>query len=184
MIPVRLYIKRHSLTGLMYFGKTIKDDVSSYLGSGILWSRHINKYGADHVETLWVSDPFTNREELIDFAQLFSEHFDIVGSDRWANLVVENGVTGGAIRAGAILSEDTKEKIRVKALGRTASDHTKQKMSKARKGRLQTEAQKQAMREYNASRSLPPASCPHCNKQGSYVAMHRWHFERCKSKEN
>ena len=179
----RLYIKQHSLTGLKYFGKTTGDPYN-YLGSGIVWTRHINKHGIEHVKTLWVSDPFEDKDDLIEFAQFMSEELNIVESNEWANLVVENGVTGGAIRTGATLSEESKNKIRVKALGRKASQETKYKMSIKHKGKTQTEKQKEAMRNYNLSRSLPNLECPHCNKVGSYVAMHRWHFENCKAKEN
>ena len=184
MKPVYLYVKQHSKTGLMYFGKTIRSDVETYLGSGIYWTNHIKKHGSGDVKTVWVSEAFTDVSELTDFAQLFSEHFDIVNSSLWGNLVIENGITGGAIRTGAVLSEETREKLRIKATGRKASSQTKQKMSEAHKGHIQTDKQKHAMRDYNLSRNLPKLVCPHCAKIGSYVAMHRWHFDKCKIKEN
>jgi hypothetical protein len=178
-----LYVKQHSITGLKYLGKTIRDP-HNYLGSGIVWTRHINKYGKEHVKTLWVSEPFDDVDLLTEFASFLSEELDIVNSDKWANLVVENGVTGGAIRTGATLSEETKEKIRKKAFGRKVSLETRLKMSSRHKGKSQTENQKRAMTEYNKSRNLPELECPHCNKIGSYMAMHRWHFKNCKLKES
>lgn len=177
-----LYIKEHSITGLRYFGKTIRKDVEKYLGSGIVWSRHIKKYGKDYVKTIWVSEPFTDESKLVEFATFMSEELDIVNSNKWANLVIENGIQGGAIRNGAILSEETKQKQRISALGRKASKETKLKMSSSHIGRIQTPVQKLAMREYNLSRNLPKLNCPHCTKVGSYVAMHRWHFNNCKHK--
>lgn len=93
--PTRLYIKRHSATGLLYFGKTIKADVNSYKGSGKYWKSHIKEHGVDLVETLWVSEPFTDKDDLIEFATFFSEYYDIVNSDKWANLTIENGIDGG-----------------------------------------------------------------------------------------
>lgn len=169
---------------MLYFGKTVREDVSSYKGSGVVWNRHIKKHGVDQVETLWVSEAFVDVYDLTEFAQFFSEEFDIVNSSKWANLVVENGVTGGAIRTGAILSEVTKDKIRQKAIGRSQTQETKDKRAAKLKGHVQTEKQRQAMREYNKSRNLPKLTCPHCAKQGSYVAMHRWHFDNCKIKES
>lgn len=176
-----LYIKQHSITGLKYFGKTVKDPYK-YFGSGLVWTRHIKKHGKKYVKTLWVSDPFDDMEDLQEFAEFMSKELNIVDSEEWANLVAENGIQGGAIRNGAILSEETKQKQRIKALGRKASDETKAKMSLAHTGKSQTQKQKQAMRDYNLSRNLPNLECPHCNKNGSYVAMHRWHFDRCKLK--
>lgn len=51
--PTYLYIKQHTITGKLYFGKTIKDP-EKYMGSGTHWKRHINKHGKEHVETLWL----------------------------------------------------------------------------------------------------------------------------------
>lgn len=184
-MATRLYIKQHSITGLKYFGKTTQDPYE-YLGSGLVWTRHIKKHGVDHVKTIWVSDPFNDNETLKEFAEFLSEELDVVNSKDWANLVPENGISGGAIRTGAILSEETKNKLRQKATGRKQTEETKYKMSIAHTGKVQTDKQKQAMREYNLSRTLPSLECPHCNKVGSYVAMHRWHFDKCKlrAKEN
>ena len=93
--PTILYIKRHNVTGIRYFGKTSKiDKVYEYNGSGTYWKQHLKKHGYD-VSTEWVSEIFTDRELLEDFALLFSELFNIVGSDEWANLVSENGLDGG-----------------------------------------------------------------------------------------
>jgi hypothetical protein len=182
--PTCLYIKEHSLTGLKYFGKTTNKDVHKYLGSGIRWTHHIKKHGKEHVATIWVSEPFIDKDLLEEFATFMSEELDIVNSNKWANLVIENGISGGAIRNGQVLSEESKDKIRQKAIGRKASSETKLKMSAIRKGRPQTEKQKQSMRDYNISRNLPNLDCPHCGKVGSYVAMHRWHFNNCKHKGN
>ena len=177
-----LYIKEHCITGLRYFGKTTRKDVEKYLGSGIVWSRHLKKHGKEHVKTVWVSEPFDDESRLVEFATFMSEELDIVKSDKWANLVVENGIQGGAIRNGSILSEESKDKIRKKAIGRKVSAETRLKMSVIHTGRPQTEKQKNTMKEYNLSRNLPNLDCPHCNKSGSYVAMHRWHFNNCKHK--
>lgn len=95
MKPTRLYIKQHSKTGLRYFGKTGTKLIESYTGSGVYWKNHINKHGLDHVNTIWVSDWFTSEEEIKDFAIAFSELFDIVNSNEWANMKIENGLDGG-----------------------------------------------------------------------------------------
>lgn len=48
-----LYIKQHKITGLLYFGKTVKTDIHSYYGSGKRWNSHLKRHGYDHVETIW-----------------------------------------------------------------------------------------------------------------------------------
>ena len=91
--PTWLYIKEHSTTGLRYFGKTVKDPLK-YSGSGTRWLHHLRKHGKEHVTTVW-SCLFTSREELIEFATFFSEEFNIVKSNHWANLCPESGTDGG-----------------------------------------------------------------------------------------
>jgi len=93
--PTYLYVKKHSITGLLYFGKTVKDP-STYLGSGTYWNRHIIKHGVEHVITLW-SQLYTNKVELELDAVNFSVTHNIVDSKCWANLMVETGNSGGAV---------------------------------------------------------------------------------------
>lgn len=97
MKPTRLYIKRHSITGMRYLGKTTSDDVVKYPGSGKYWTNHINRHGIDHVVTDWVSEFFVDKNLLVEFATFLSEELDIVNSNQWANLKEENGLDGGLI---------------------------------------------------------------------------------------
>jgi hypothetical protein len=100
--PTRLYVKKHSVTGLRYFGKSIREDIETYKGSGKRWSRHLKKHNKVHVITEWISDWFYDKEELKSFALSFSEIFDIVASDDWANLIPENGLDGGSMGTEAV----------------------------------------------------------------------------------
>lgn len=93
--PTFLYIKRHRVTGLLYFGKTIRSNPTKYPGSGEYWKSHRAIHGED-VETIWYC-LFTDREELSRFALMCSEQWNIVKSDSWANLAFENGLDGGAV---------------------------------------------------------------------------------------
>jgi hypothetical protein len=108
--PTRLYIKQHSLTGMRYFGKTIREDIYDYLGSGVKWWNHLNVYGKEYVETIWVSDWFENPIELQQFALAFSEIFDIVDSNEWANLKEEDGLKGGKMSPESQLKANKKIK--------------------------------------------------------------------------
>jgi hypothetical protein len=122
MKPTYLYIKEHSVTRLRYLGKTTKSDPYKYQGSGKHWVRHINKHGLDHVKTIWVSEPFTDKSRLVEFAMLMSEELDVVKSNNWANLKEENGLDG------AIPGVTPWNK------GIPRTDEEKQAMSQARKG--------------------------------------------------
>jgi len=98
-----LYVKRHAVTGLKYFGKTIQDPYK-YKGSGLRWSNHLKVHGRHHVETLWCQQ-FDDIYELVEYALTFSRENDIVASPEWANLVPENGL-------GAITPLDRRAKVR------------------------------------------------------------------------
>jgi hypothetical protein len=93
--PTRLMIKRHTKTGLRYFCKTPRKNYLKYFGSGSRWTSHIKKHGTEFVVTDWVSEPFTNPDDIKEFAVLFSELFNIVESKDWANLKIEDGLEGG-----------------------------------------------------------------------------------------
>ena len=91
--PTYLYIKKHNKTGLKYFGKTSSADPFSYPGSGVHWTRHIDKHTNDVTTEIYgyYLDIDTLQRDAIEF----SIKNNIVESKEWANHVVENGVTGG-----------------------------------------------------------------------------------------
>ena len=104
--PTWLYIKQHNITGLKYFGKTIRNPYR-YNGSGNHWKAHLKKHGND-VTTLWCY-LFTNKENLIQFSLFFSKINSIVQSNCWANLIDETGLDGPV---GVKASMDTRQRIK------------------------------------------------------------------------
>lgn len=128
--PTFLYIKRHKVTGKLYFGKTTKDPLK-YNGSGLHWARHLKVHSGD-IETLWYC-LFTDQEECTKFALLFSEQEDIVNSDKWLNMVFENGVDG--CPKGKVWSLDSRKKMSLSKTGIKLSDDHKKSISIACTGR-------------------------------------------------
>ena len=94
--PTYLYVKTHNVTGLKYFGKTVKKDPHKYKGSGKRWTNHILKHGYD--VTTEIVGYYTGKEECITAAKLFSTEHNIVASDLWANLCEEDGLGSGGAR--------------------------------------------------------------------------------------
>lgn len=156
-IPTYLYIKQHTITGKLYFGKTIKNP-EKYLGSGSRWKNHIKKHGKEHVVNLWFH-LFDDLFELVSFAISFSNKMDIVESDSWLNMIPEFGIDSprGHGMLGKSHSDETKLKmsinnawlgvpkteeqklnlsLKMKGRGHTQTDETKAKISKANKGRV------------------------------------------------
>lgn len=64
-------------------------------------------------------------------------------------------------------TEEHKQKLREANLGKVISEETRQKISKTSTGRIEKEH-----------------TCPYCGKTGKSGAMYRWHFDRCKKREN
>lgn len=90
--PTWLMIKVHNVTGLKYFCKTTRENPYKYNGSGVRWIKHLKKHGKN-VKTVWCMR-FTSMELLMTVAIEFSHICGIVDSEHWANLVVEDGMTG------------------------------------------------------------------------------------------
>jgi hypothetical protein len=85
---IYLYIKTHNVTGLQYFGKTVRDPFK-YKGSGKKWCHHLAVHGEDISTDIY--GVYSNLEDCSRDALEFSHLYNIVESDDWANLIPENG---------------------------------------------------------------------------------------------
>jgi hypothetical protein len=106
-IPTFLYIKQHKDTGKLYFGKTTKNP-TKYRGSGVHWKSHIKKHG-NHIETLWFC-LYMDEESITQAALDFSKLWNIVDSEKWLNLIEEDGI-GNGLPVGHKKTEEHKRKI-------------------------------------------------------------------------
>jgi hypothetical protein len=136
-----LYIKHHTVTGKLYFGKTTKDPLT-YNGSGKYWLRHLKVHGLEYVVTLWY-ELFTDQAELESFALEFSEKMNIVKSNQWLNLKPENGLDGGSIGH----SLESRQKMSRSQTGKRLSQQTKDKVSAFWKGKPKSTEHKEKIRQ-------------------------------------
>jgi len=91
-MKIYLYKKTHRITGLKYLGKTSAQNPHTYPGSGTYWRAHLEKHGYDYdTEILKECE---NNKEVAEWGQYYSQLWNIVASDEWANLTEEKG-TGG-----------------------------------------------------------------------------------------
>ena len=152
--PTFLYIKQHTETGKLYFGKTTKKNVERYTGSGIHWGRHTTAHGKDKVVTLWYC-LFTDIETLVGTAVTMSEIMDITGSDDWLNFKPENGLDGGSFKgfngwAGKRHSPEHIEKLKKFGAERPATEKMRSNM--ARIGKLRRTQKQIAAFKVNAKK--------------------------------
>lgn len=184
--PTYLYVKQHTITGKLYFGKTTRSNPELYVGSGKYWKRHIQQHGKQHVVTLW-SCLFSDQHECMDFALAFSELFDIVESNNWLNLVEETGIGGNP--PGYVPSIEARAKMSASRIGKEPankgvphSDETRQKMSESSPWKGKSLPAESVAKRSQSRRGIPrpKVECPHCGKVGGAGAMQVWHFDNCK----
>jgi hypothetical protein len=87
-----LYVKTHNITGLKYLGKTSQNP-HEYKGSGKRWKLHLKKHGNNvSTEVLLQTE---SKIELKETGIYYSLMWNVVESDQWANLKIEEGDGGG-----------------------------------------------------------------------------------------
>jgi hypothetical protein len=112
-----LYVKTHNKTGLKYLGQTTSKDPHKYSGSGVYWKLHLNKHGYDY--TTEILHRCQSKEELKQHGLYYSNLWNIVESNNWANLKEENG-------NGGRQSEEVRKRIGEAGKGRTPWNKGKQ----------------------------------------------------------
>jgi hypothetical protein len=98
---------------------------------------------------------------------------------------------------GVVFSDERKEKLRQKALGKKMPPHVREALSARMKSFKQSEKTKEHLRQINLGRKhtlealakmsawqidRPKLTCPHCNRASSAGNASRWHFDNCKLK--
>ncbi len=206
--PTLLIVKEHNITGLRYFHKTTKlDKVDTYAGSGKYWLRHLKKYGNDW-RNLWVSEVFYDKNLCEEFALAFSELHQVDTSDKWANLILENGINGGdnpMSRTPEVIAkrvETFKQTAKENPWKQSDSFKEARSLDKSNYWKSDKGVQKKAERYSGSMREFidlfigppnpPPlflvnksqVTCPHCGKSGQQANMKAWHFDNCESLVN
>lgn len=91
----KLMIKTHNTTGLKYLCYTRSANYVAYKGSGKYWKRYLKKYGYDiSTELIYESQNF---EEFKKIAISKSLEYNIIESEDWANLKIEEGDGGNTV---------------------------------------------------------------------------------------
>ena len=174
-----LYLKTHNITGLKYFGKTIKDPYK-YSGSGTYWKKHLAMYGYDcSTEIIGIYD---DKEECMKSALNYSLRFDVAKSSDYANLKIENGDDGGS-EPGAKRSEETKRRISERMMGNNHNPMigTLKGIDHPMFGKKHSEEAKRRISEKNKGFKNKIGKCIHCEIECTINNIMRWHNNKCKN---
>jgi len=139
-----LYVKTHNQTGLKYLGQTSADPYT-YKGSGTRWTNHLKKHGADiSTEILIITD---SKDVIKEKDIEYSNRFNIVESNEWANLKIEEGDGGWSTWNKAPAAQAARLKGAKKGGGLRSTSFKKgdpevvnlsKKLTNLKKGRLET----------------------------------------------
>ena len=132
-----VYKITNKVTGKVYIGITNQGAGARYrhhwyearIGEPAPIHRSMAKYGEENF-TLEILETVDTYDELKEREKYWIKFYDSMDRSKGYNLT-----EGGDGTFGKLHSEETKEKIRQKAIGRKASEETKKKMSEMRKGK-------------------------------------------------
>lgn len=125
-----LYIKTHNKTGLKYLGHT-KQDPSIYPGSGVRWKQHLRKHGNDVTTEVLVE--CETEAEIKRWGLYYSNLWNVVESEEWANLMPEEGQKGPGLPKGVVFSKEHIQKLAEKNRARAATGYNPFRGKKHRK---------------------------------------------------
>ena len=116
-MTIYLYVKTHNITSLKYLGQTSSKNPHSYSGSGVYWKQHLKKHGSDYRTE--ILRECQTKEELKEWGLYYSELWNVVECDTWANLKIEQG-------DGGRQSEEVRKKMGEAGKGRVPWNKGKQ----------------------------------------------------------
>ena len=106
----KLMIKTHNKTNLKYlcYTRSEGEKYNSYKGSGTRWKKHLKKYG-DEITTELIFET-NDKEAFVKEARAKSIEFNVVESEDWANLKLEEGDGGDTVSNKVWITNDTTDK--------------------------------------------------------------------------
>ena len=178
MNPTYLYVKTCNHCGKKYFGKTTENNPYKYRGSGVHWKRHLKKHKCSY--TTEIIGCYENKLDLVAEALVFSTIYNIVESDEWFNLCVENGLDGAVCGEnnpmyGKTHSEEIRKKISELHKGKKLTEKHKKKISESIKGKKNPMFGKDRKGEKNGmyGKKQKRLFCAFCNKNISINCYNR-----------
>lgn len=142
-----LYKIINTINGKIYIGAHSTDSLNdSYMGSGVALHKAFEKYGIENFRKEILMFFHNNQELYKKESEIVTESF-VERKDTYNMTTGGYGAQSGKYNQfyGKHHTEETKEKIRSKAVGRTATEEARKNMSKARKGVIKSQKWKDAI---------------------------------------
>ena len=166
-----VYKITNKITGKIYIGITNQGSGARYrhhwyesrIGEPSPIHRSMAKYGEDNF-TLEIIDFAETYEEVKEKEKFWIKKFNSTDRNIGYNLT-----EGGDGTFGRTHSEETKEKIRQKALGRKISEETKKKMSEARIGKCSDKQREHLKKISIQAKAIPVLQF---SKTGEFIAKY------------
>jgi len=102
-----LYIKTHKITGLKYLGQTSASDPHKYPGSGVDWKNHLKEHGYNY--TTEILRECQSKDERREWGLYYSNLWNVVESEEWANRIPETGGGGNITPEGCAKAVNTRK---------------------------------------------------------------------------
>jgi group I intron endonuclease len=163
-----IYKTTNLINGKIYIGKDTKNN-PTYLGSGVLLKKAIDKYGKENfikeiIEKCNEHDILNEREKY--WINVFDSKNTLIGYN-----IAEGG------HGGLTYTDETRKRISEMFKGRFVSEETKQKMSKSRKGKFKhTEKAKEKISKKHKGKKLTQEhrdkiseACKHTPKSKEFI---------------
>jgi hypothetical protein len=158
----------------------------------------LNVHGTD-IETIILQE-CKSIDEAKEVGLYYSNLWNVVEDDKFANLIPEYGQGGSAPaklrknhpgwRGFKMVGElnpskrqEVKDKISSKLQGRAFSVEWRKKLSDAATGKISPKKGKPNPYAKTDHMNII-VTCPHCDQTGPMGAMKRWHFDNCKESPN
>lgn len=162
-----LYIKI-SPKGLFYLGvfkdRKYKDkNIYTYRGSGKYWKLHLKSHNVTtkDIETIILHESYY-KEELVELGKYYSRLFDVVKSDKWANLK-EEMYDGGDWNRTEKYKYHT---IECPHCGHTGGGGNMKRYHFDNCSKIK-------------KREIEYIKCPHCGIDCNKKSANHWHFDNC-----
>lgn len=180
-----LMIKKHNKTNLKYLCQTKRKQPFLYPGSGKYWRLHLEKHG--HDISTEILGTFESKQELREAGRYYSELYDVVESDEWANLRIEDGDGGDTSKTQQYI---TGMASRRSYAGEGNPNYGKVGSWAGKVGPMLNKIWYNNGKEEHLWDSKPDGwtegrlkfVCEQCSAETSLLNYRRWHGEKCKKK--